>query len=492
MSNQNQPVPYSQEAEEATLGGILINPSVFSEIALFLNADDFLLLRHRYIWQAITRLSEDNQAIDNLTVAESLKSSKKLDEIGGAAYLTQLMNSTPSSARVGVYAKIVQDAAIRRNLIFASDQIKALALNEDLKTDEVCIQAQQRVDEIQPVAKEHVLAGDNSIAAYHDVQKKLAQAVSEGHMVAYRMPRTWTGIADFIPAFYPGDFVVISGQEGSGKSSAMEELGEHFAGLGLWVSYIHTEQSTEQLLHRRMARHSGLSFHLLAAGGFVEGQVAGFTPEQRQKMNRADEQIAIFAKRLTYEWMPDVEFSRLQNKMKRAAAAGVKVFLIDHFQDIQFPPLPGKQDNNPVRAYEKACVWLAAFAEFRKVLVIVASQENQQGRTMWSSKLLQKALTRISIKRKDLDSEYSYWIDGVEYRSLQGEASPQCEWWITKARFGKKGKVKMINHGPRFSWIDYHAVQRVPEYKQIRRGNPKQPLNPFSKHVSTGDNDPVN
>src|SRR5262249_54920212 len=90
-------VPYSQEAEEAVIGAVLINPEAFLAVASFLNAEDFYILRHSYIWEALHRLSDRNESIDYLTLQDELRAQTRLAEIGGPAYLTQLINSTPTS-----------------------------------------------------------------------------------------------------------------------------------------------------------------------------------------------------------------------------------------------------------------------------------------------------------------------------------------------------------------------------------------------------------
>ncbi len=452
----SQPVPYSQEAEEATIGAILINPMAYLDVAAFLNADDFFLLRHRYIWQALGRLSERNEPIDYLPVIEELKAMGKLDEIGGPAFITQLINSTPTSMHAYVYAKLVQRAAVRRRLVAASDQVKALALNEELDIDEVCLRSQQAIDGVQVDSRQFLLSGAESIRYYDALQDKLFQQRADGEMTSYPLPDEWYKLRELIPAIYPGDFIVVSGLPGSGKSSFLEQWAEHCARLGLWVSYTHTEMNTDQILHRRMARHSGLNYDLLASG-------AEKTPVQRELMLRADEEIYTFSKRLSYRWSPDVHFPTLQLAMRRDAIAGVKVFFIDHFQDVQVDG--GGKDTNLVRAYEKACIWLAAFAEFRRVVVVVASQENKQGSTKWSAKLIEKALTRISIKRDTLTSEYAYLLNNVDYRAMPGEANPVADIDVTKARFGKRGRRKMLNHGPVFKWLDLSAARKVAQAK---------------------------
>src|SRR5262245_35003809 len=117
--------PFSQEAEEAALGAILASPNAYFAVAAFLKPDDFFILRHRYIWEAMNRLNDRSEPIEYLTVAQELKDAGHLAEIGGPAYLTQLINNTPTSVHAEVYGRLVERAATRRRLMAASDEIKA-------------------------------------------------------------------------------------------------------------------------------------------------------------------------------------------------------------------------------------------------------------------------------------------------------------------------------------------------------------------------------
>ena len=108
---ESQQIPYSQEAEEATIGAVLVNPVAYFGVASFLQPDDFFILRHKYIWQALARLVDRSEPIDYLTLTQELKDMDKLAEIGGQAYLTQLINSTPTSVHAEIYGRLVERAA---------------------------------------------------------------------------------------------------------------------------------------------------------------------------------------------------------------------------------------------------------------------------------------------------------------------------------------------------------------------------------------------
>src|SRR5512143_511893 len=89
-------LPHSRESEEAVVGAVLINPEVYYDLAQFLQPDDFYIHRLRFIWESYIRLHERRVPVDILTVSEELDDMGHLDEIGGQAYLTALLNQVPT------------------------------------------------------------------------------------------------------------------------------------------------------------------------------------------------------------------------------------------------------------------------------------------------------------------------------------------------------------------------------------------------------------
>src|SRR5690349_18285576 len=165
----SQAIPYSQEAEEAVIGAVLVNPVAYFGVASFLQADDFFILRHKYIWQALTRLTDRSEPIDYLTLTQELKDMDKLAEIGGPAYLTQLINNTPTSIHGEMYGHLVERAATRRRLMSASDEIKALALNEEITIEQVINEAETKLFDVteRQLTKE-LIPMREAISSYFD------------------------------------------------------------------------------------------------------------------------------------------------------------------------------------------------------------------------------------------------------------------------------------------------------------------------------------
>src|SRR4051812_15109105 len=142
FSQPEKIAPASPEAEEAVLGSILINPQAILEVASFLQAADFFIVKNGWVWDAIHAIHERGEAIDNLTVIEELRHRGQLDSIGGSAYITYLINNTPTHIHVETYGHMVESAAMRRRLLAAAGDIAQIALEENAAITEVIDQAE--------------------------------------------------------------------------------------------------------------------------------------------------------------------------------------------------------------------------------------------------------------------------------------------------------------------------------------------------------------
>jgi replicative DNA helicase len=122
-------VPFNREAEEAVVGSVIIYADIFPSLADVLKPADFYIRRHGWIWEAFSRLTARGEPIDYRTACDELARMGQLEEVGGAAYLTVLVNQVPSSLNAETYARTVIECATRRGLIAAANQIATLAFD---------------------------------------------------------------------------------------------------------------------------------------------------------------------------------------------------------------------------------------------------------------------------------------------------------------------------------------------------------------------------
>lgn len=139
--------PQDREAEEATIGSVLIDPDCYNELAAILKMADFFNQRHGWIWQAFANITERGEPLDILTIESELKRMGRLDEISGPAYLTALLNQVPSSLHAGTYARKVKDCSIKRRMIEVANEIATLAYNPRVTAEQVSARALEAIQE---------------------------------------------------------------------------------------------------------------------------------------------------------------------------------------------------------------------------------------------------------------------------------------------------------------------------------------------------------
>ena len=138
--------PHSIEGEQAVLGGLLLSPRAFDQVADIVTEADFYREDHRLIFRAINELSHRNSPCDAVTVTEWFESHGKVDQVDGGAYISQLASSTPSAANVKAYAKIVRERSVLRQLISVGTDISDIAFaSEGRNSHELLEEAERAV-----------------------------------------------------------------------------------------------------------------------------------------------------------------------------------------------------------------------------------------------------------------------------------------------------------------------------------------------------------
>lgn len=252
----NQDVPYSQEAEEAVIGAVLINPSAFIQVAVFLKSTDFYFLKNAYIWRSFENLAKRGDPIDYLTVVDEIKNMGWLNEMGGAPFITHLVNNTPTSIHAAVYGHLVERAAVRREILTASDAIRGLALNTNETLDTIINQAQrQLLQAIGRVVESRGEFADEGVKSLLDDIE--AQSNDPAHVVG--IPSGYTDLDIMIGGFEKQDFVILAGRPGMGKSALVGCLALNMAKAGYHVGVFPNEMSTNELKRRLLSVETGIN-----------------------------------------------------------------------------------------------------------------------------------------------------------------------------------------------------------------------------------------
>ena len=263
--------PHSLEAEQSVLGGLLLDNAAADKIGDILAAEDFYNDAHRSLFAAMMQLIADNKPADVVTVSEALVSIKKLDYVGGIAYLGALVENVPTAANIRRYAEIVRERAILRRLIAAGGEIAETAYNPlGRSVREILDQAETRVFEIA----EHGARGQQGFV---ELQPLLTQVVERIEILYKRdnpsdVTGVPTGFADLdrmTSGFQEGDLIVIAGRPSMGKTAFALNVAEHIAlssKVRLPVGVFSMEMGATQLAMRLIGSVGRLDQHKIRTG----------------------------------------------------------------------------------------------------------------------------------------------------------------------------------------------------------------------------------
>jgi replicative DNA helicase len=263
-SSADQIIPHSREAEEAVLGAVLINPEAYYEVASFLRAEDFYIHRHGWIWEAFSRLHERRVPIDLLTVSEELDQLGRLAEVGGPAYLTQLINNVPTSLHAEAYGRIVEANAIRRRMLNAANEIAKLAYQQETSIDTVMDEAEKTVFGVSERRTTRDLRKIQEVLSeYYDRVDQLSTRGAD----AFGVPTGFTDLDRLLSGMQPSDLLIVAGRPGSGKTAFMLSAAKNAAQkYKKHVAIFSLEMSSEQLVQRMIAQETGIDSQRLRTG----------------------------------------------------------------------------------------------------------------------------------------------------------------------------------------------------------------------------------
>ncbi len=270
-----QVVPQSREAEEAVIGAVLINPEAYYDVAQFLQAEDFYVHRNRWVWNAFTRLHERRAPIDFLTVSEELDQMGQLAEIGGPAYLTALINQVPSSLHAEAYGHIIEQAAVRRRMLDAANEIARLAYNQEQSIDTVMDGAEKAVFGVsERRLRKDVEPIQQVLSEYYDRIDQLSQRDEE----IFGVPTGLIDLDHLLGGLQKSDLLIIAGRPGMGKTGFLLSVAKNAAQKHKkHVAIFSMEMSNEQLVQRLIAQETGIDTQRLRTGKLNDDEWPLFT-----------------------------------------------------------------------------------------------------------------------------------------------------------------------------------------------------------------------
>ena len=257
--------PHNLEAERSALGGVLVKPSAFDEMATTITADDFLLPAHREIFAAMLELDQRRQPIDVVSLGDELKNRGSLARLeNGQAYLIELANSVPTAENIGHYARLVQEKATLRRLIAACAEIQSRAYGEFGDYEQFLDDSERMVFQVaQKNRRENARPISeimSEVLANIDARARESKAVTG-------VPTGFTKLDEITAGFQPDNLIVVAARPGVGKTSWALNVASHAALNYKIPAFIFSlEMSKHELIERLLSGEARIDSNRMRRG----------------------------------------------------------------------------------------------------------------------------------------------------------------------------------------------------------------------------------
>jgi replicative DNA helicase len=209
--------PHNLDAERSALGGVLIKPSAFDEMATVLTADDFFLPAHREIFEAMMEIERRRQPIDPIALGDELKTRGSIPRLeGGESYLMTLAGSVPTAENIGHYVRLVKEKATLRRLITACAEVQSRAYGEFGSYEEFLDEAETAIFKVaQQNRRESFLPVGDMMA---DVLEGIEERARQGKEVT-GVPTGFKNFDKMTAGLQPENLIIVAARPGMGKTS---------------------------------------------------------------------------------------------------------------------------------------------------------------------------------------------------------------------------------------------------------------------------------
>ena len=258
--------PHSLEAEQTVIGALLLDPDAIIKVSDILVPEDFYDPTFRIVYGGIHALYQLHQPVDIVTVSAKLQDDKKIQDIGGSAFLAELAAKVPTSAHITKYAQIVKTKAIHRRIIQSGERIKGLGYEEDRDVIELLEQVEKTVFQISSTFLKEKFVHIRDILS--DRYEKFAEMHESKDQNAIKGVPTGFSALDFkLSGFQPSDLIIIAARPSMGKTSLALNIAQNAAiKSNKTVGIFSLEMSKEQLVDRLFASMLGVDSWKLQKG----------------------------------------------------------------------------------------------------------------------------------------------------------------------------------------------------------------------------------
>ncbi|MFM7471438.1 MAG: replicative DNA helicase [Nodosilinea sp.] len=418
--------PQNIEAEEAILGGILLDPEAIGRVMEILSPEAFYIATHRDIYRAALDLNGRGQPTDLITITLWLRDHNKLDKVGGQSRLAQLVDRTVSAANIDQYATLVMDKYTRRVLIQTGGEIAQLGYDTAIPLENVLDQSEQKLFGITQVRPQGGLTAtaDILIDTFSEIEQRSLGVVLPG------VPCGFYDLDAMTQGFQRSDLIIAAGRPSMGKTSFVLNMARNIAALQkLPVAIYSLEMSKLQLVYRLLSSEVEMESSRLRTGRIAQNEW--------EKLGHAISllsQMPIFI-----DDTPNISVTEMRSKCRRLQAeqgGALGLILIDYLQLME-----GGSDNR-VQELSKITRSLKGLARELNVPIIALSQLSRGVESRTNKRPMMSDLRESGSIEQDADLIMMLYRE--EYYEPDTPDRGIAEVIVTKHRNGPTGTVKLL------------------------------------------------
>lgn len=419
--------PQNLAAEQSAIGSMLLDKNAVIRAIEILHPDSFYRDAHRFIYEAILELFDRGEPVDLVTLTEALRRSGKLDAVGGAVYITDLLNSVPTSANIEYYAKIVEEKATLRRLISTGTDIVAKAFNEPEDVGQVLDQAEKAIFDI---ALKRVREG------FHKIDSVIKNVLDKIDSI-YGKKETITGAPSGFPdldqltaGFQNSELIIIAARPAVGKTAFALNIAQSMAIKNkIPVAIFSLEMSKDQLAQRMLCSEAEIDAQKL--------KTASLSDVGWKKLTRALGRLSeapIYIDDAASATSTEIRAKALRLKLER----GLGLVIVDYLQLMR-----GRaRIENRVQEISDIARSLKTLARELEVPVIAISQLSR------AVEQRPDRIPRLSDLRESGEIEQTadlvIFIHREDYYNPQSERGNIAEIIIAKQRNGPVGTIELV------------------------------------------------
>ncbi|SFK65934.1 primary replicative DNA helicase [Marinilactibacillus piezotolerans] len=446
--------PQNIEAEQSVLGSILLNPEALISAMEYIESEDFYRRAHQLIFQTMVDLSERNEAIDVITIADRLESKNQLEDIGGTPYLADIATTVPTAANVEYYSKIVEERSILRRLIQTATEIASRGYEESSNLPNLLDEAERKILEVSE---------KRSRSGFVNIETVLRETINNIDEL-FQNDEEITGISTGYKALdqmtaglHEDELIILAARPGVGKTAFALNVAQNIGTkTDETVAIFSLEMGAEQLVNRMLCAEGTINASNLRTGKLTE--------EEFTKLFVA---MGSLSKANIYiDDTPGIRTAEIRAKCRRLKQerGSLGLVVIDYLQLIEGTGRESRQQE-----VSEISRQLKKLAKELSVPVVALSQLSRGVEQRQDKRPILSDLRESGSIEQDADIVAFLYRDDY-YRSDGDEDEPEpvddnvVEVILEKNRSGARGTVKLlfIKEYNKFSSLTYYPEDQIP------------------------------